>query len=288
MNLCQPSVVRSLMEEAGIAFRREYGQNFLIDQSVPERIADSCADRRDLLVLEVGPGIGCLTQELAHRYEKVVAVEIDRGLLPILAKTLGEYPNVKVINGDIMEIDLAALIAEEAEGRDAVVCANLPYYITTPILMRVLESGVPFRSLTVMVQSEVAARLAAKPGSADYGAITAVLGYYGTARRLFTVPAGCFMPAPKVSSAVVRIDLYDEKPYKPQNEKLFFETVRAAFGQRRKTLLNALGSIGLALSKEHLAAAIEAAGISPTLRGERLSTEEFVRLSDALAAASTL
>lgn len=284
MKLCQPSVVRALMEEAGIAFRRDYGQNFLIDQSVPERIAESCADREDVLVLEVGPGVGCLTQELALRYEKVVAVEIDKGLLPILEKTLGEYENVKVINSDIMEVDLAALIAEEAEGRDAVVCANLPYYITTPILMRLLESGVPFRSLTVMVQLEVASRLAAKPGSSDYGAITAVLGYYGTARRLFTVPAGCFLPAPKVSSAVVRIDLYEEKPYKPQNEKLFFETVRAAFGQRRKTLLNALGSVGLALSKEELAAAIESAGISPTVRGERLSTEEFVRLADALAA----
>ena len=272
------------MEEAGIAFRRDYGQNFLIDQSVPERIAESCADKSDVLVLEVGPGVGCLTQELALRYEKVVAVEIDKGLLPILEKTLGEYENVKVINSDIMEVDLAALVAEEAEGRDTVVCANLPYYITTPILMRLLESGVPFRSLTVMVQLEVASRLAAKPGSSDYGAITAVLGYYGTARRLFTVPAGCFLPAPKVSSAVVRIDLYEEKPYKPQNEKLFFETVRAAFGQRRKTLLNALGSVGLALSKEELAAAIEAAGISPTVRGERLSTEEFVRLSDALAA----
>lgn len=284
MKLCQPSVVRALMEEAGIAFRRDYGQNFLIDQSVPERIAESCADKSDVLVLEVGPGVGCLTQELALRYEKVVAVEIDKGLLPILEKTLGEYENVKVINSDIMEVDLAALVAEEAEGRDTVVCANLPYYITTPILMRLLESGVPFRSLTVMVQLEVASRLAAKPGSSDYGAITAVLGYYGTARRLFTVPAGCFLPAPKVSSAVVRIDLYEEKPYKPQNEKLFFETVRAAFGQRRKTLLNALGSVGLALSKEELAAAIEAAGISPTVRGERLSTEEFVRLSDALAA----
>lgn len=286
MNLCQPSVVRALMEEAGIHFRREYGQNFLIEPSVPERIAAACADRDDLLVLEIGPGVGCLTQELARRFSRVVAVEIDRGLLPVLEKTLAEYDHVTVLPGDIMELDIAAIIAQYAEGRDAVVCANLPYYITTPILMRLLECGAPFRSVTVMVQAEVAARLSAAPGSADYGAITAVLGYYGTARRLFTVPAGCFLPAPKVASAVVRIDLYDEKPYRPQNEKLFFEVIRAAFGQRRKTLQNALGAVGLPLSKEELAAAITAAGISPTVRGERLSTAAFVALADALSAAA--
>lgn len=269
------------MEEAGITFRKDFGQNFLIDPTVPERIADACADREDVLALEIGPGVGCLTQELALRYERVVAIEIDTGLIPVLEKTLAEYDNVRVINDDVMKIDLAALVAEEAQGRDVVVCANLPYYITTPILMRLLESGIPFRSITVMIQNEVAARLAAKPGSADYGAITAVLGYYGETKKLFTVPAGCFLPAPKVSSAVVRIDLYEDKPVKPQNEKLFFRVIAAAFGQRRKTLCNALGALGTH-SKEELAAAISASGFDPNIRGERLSTADFCRLSDAL------
>ena len=205
MDLCQPSVIRQLMEEAGIRFRKDFGQNFLINPAVPERIADSCADREDCMVLEIGPGIGCLTRELALRYEKVVAIEIDRGLLPVLAKTLADCPNAHVVNADVMKIDIPRLIKEEAEGRDVVVCANLPYYITTPILMRLLECGVPFRSITVMVQAEVATRLTAKAGESDYGAITAVLGYYGDVKRLFTVPAGCFMPAPKVNSAVIRI-----------------------------------------------------------------------------------
>ncbi len=283
MNLCSPRVVRSLMEEEGISFRKDFGQNFLIDPTVPERIADACADRENVLVLEIGPGIGCLTQELALRYDRVLAVEIDRGLIPILEKTMAEHPNVKVICADIMELDLADILEREAEGRDIVVCANLPYYITTPILMRLLECSVAFRSITVMIQAEVAARLAAAPGSSDYGAITAVLAYYGRAHRLFTVPPGCFMPAPKVSSAVVRIDLYGEKPYSPKDEKLFFRTIHAAFGMRRKTLPNALGALG-EFSKEQLISAITDCGLSETVRGERLSAEDFCRLSNRLAA----
>ncbi len=282
MNLCNPKTVRAIMEEAGISFRKEFGQNFLINQAVPEDIADACADKEDMLILEIGPGIGCLTQELALRYARVLAIEIDNGLIPVLAKTLGEYDNVRVIHGDVMKIDLAALVAEEAGGREVAVCANLPYYITTPILMRLLECGVKFSSITVMVQNEVAARLAAAPGKGDYGAITAVLNYYGTVKKLFTVPAGCFMPAPKVNSAVVRIDLYKESPYHPKDEKLFFSVIRAAFGQRRKTLSNALGTLG-GFDKETVKNAIEASGFLPTVRGETLSCEDFVRLSDTLA-----
>lgn len=282
MNLCHVPTIRALMEEAGITFRKDYGQNFLIDPTVPERIADACADRKDVLVLEIGPGVGCLTQELALRYERVVAIEIDAGLIPVLEKTLAEYDNVRVINDDVMKIDLAALVAEEAQGRDVVVCANLPYYITTPILMRLLESNIPFKSITVMIQNEVAARLSAKAGTSDYGAITAVLGYYGETKKLFTVPAGCFLPAPKVSSAVVRIDLYEDKPIKPIDTRLFFRVIAAAFGQRRKTLSNALGTLG-SHTKEELAAAIVACGFDPSIRGERLSTADFARLSDALS-----
>ena len=269
------------MEEQGISFRKEFGQNFLIDFTVPERIADSCADREDMLILEIGPGIGCLTKELALRYERVVAIEIDRGLIPVLAKTMAEFDNVRVVNGDVMEIDLPALIAEEAQGREVAVCANLPYYITTPILMRLLECGVRFSSITIMVQKEVADRLSAAPGKGDYGAITAVLGYHGTVKKLFTVPAGCFMPAPKVASAVVRMDLFRENPHHPKDEKFFFSVIRAAFGMRRKTLCNALCTLG-GFTKEEIQDVIAALGYAPTVRGETLSTADFVRLSDAL------
>jgi 16S rRNA (adenine1518-N6/adenine1519-N6)-dimethyltransferase len=270
------------MEEEGISFRKDFGQNFLIDPSVPERIAASCADRTDILVLEIGPGIGCLTQQLAENFDRVLAIEIDRGLIPVLCKTLSEYDNVRVVNADVMEVDLPALIEEEAGGREVAVCANLPYYITTPILMRLLECGVRFTSITVMVQNEVASRLAAKPGSSDYGAITAVLGYYGTVKKLFTVSPGCFMPAPKVSSAVIRIDLYREPLYQPLDEAFFLRVIRAAFGMRRKTLVNALGALGEGYTKEFLNEAVVACGFPLTVRGERLSTEDFVRLSDYL------
>lgn len=281
MDLCNLSVIRQVMADAGVTFRKEFGQNFLTNRMIPEDIADACADNGDCMILEIGPGIGCLTQELALRYKKVVAVEIDKGLIPVLSRTLGEYDNITVINADIMDIDLPALIDEHADGMDVCVCANLPYYITTPIIMKLLESGVKFRAITVMIQNEVAARLAAKPGSSDYGAITAVLGYYGTVKKLFKVSAGCFVPAPKVDSAVVRIDLYREPRFTPKNEELFRSIIRAAFEMRRKTLLNAL-SAKLPYSKEMILGAIRAIGQPDTVRGERLSTEDFVRLSDLL------
>ncbi len=282
MDLCQPSVIKQLMEEAGIRFRKDFGQNFLINPAVPERIADSCSDREDCMVLEIGPGIGCLTRELALRYEKVVAVEIDRGLLPVLSKTLADCPNAHVINADVMKVDLPRLIKEESEGREVVVCANLPYYITTPILMRLLECGVPFRAITVMVQAEVATRLTAKAGESDYGAITAVLGYYGEVKRLFTVPAGCFMPAPKVNSAVIRIDLHEKNPYEMKDRTLFFGLIKAAFGQRRKTLVNAIASSYQSFSKDCVVDALAKLGFSETVRGECLTTSDFAKLSDLL------
>ncbi len=283
MNLCNINTVRALMEEAGISFRKEYGQNFLINPMIPEDIADMCCECEDSLIVEIGPGIGCLTDALAKRYARVVAIEIDKGLIPVLSKTLAEHQNVTVLNADIMEVDLPSLVERYREGRAVSVCANLPYYITTPILMRLLESGVRFSSITVMVQNEVAQRLCAAAGSKDYGAITAVLGYYGTVRRLFRVPAGCFMPAPKVDSAVIRIDLYSEPRFKPKNEALFFTLIRAAFEMRRKTLGNALSAKLPQYSKEQLTKAIKAIGHTETVRGERLSTEDFVRLSDLLS-----
>ncbi len=283
MDLCNLNVIRGLMADAGITFRKEFGQNFLTNRIIPEDIADNCADESDSLILEIGPGIGCLTQELAMRYSRVVAVEIDKGLIPVLYKTLAEFDNVTVINDDVMKVDLPGLIEKYAEGRPVSVCANLPYYITTPILMRLLESGVRFSSITVMVQNEVAARLVAKAGSADYGAITAVLGYYGTARKLFKVSAGCFVPAPKVDSAVVRIDLYGEPRFDIKNERLFRNLIKAAFEMRRKTLQNAISAKMPQYTKEQITAAIIAIGHDEKVRGERLSTEDFARLSNELA-----
>ena len=204
-------------------------------------------------------------------------------MIPVLGKTLAEFDNVTVINDDIMKVDLPALIEQYAEGRPVSVCANLPYYITTPILMRLLESGVKFSSITVMVQNEVAARLAAKPGSADYGAITAVLGYYGTVRKLFKVSAGCFVPAPKVDSAVVRIDLYKDPIYDIEDEALFRNLIKAAFEMRRKTLQNAISAKLSHFGKEQILDAITAIGHDEKVRGERLSTEDFARLSNELS-----
>lgn len=282
MDLCNLSVIKSLMADAGITFRKEFGQNFLTNRMIPEDIADNCADTSERMILEIGPGIGCLTQELAMRYKKVVAVEIDRGLIPILSKTLADYDNVTVINEDIMKVDLRELVDKYSDGMPVSVCANLPYYITTPILMYLLESGVKFSTITVMVQNEVAARLSAKAGSSDYGAITAVLGYYGSVKKLFKVSAGCFVPAPKVDSAVVRIDLYDKCPYEIKDEKLFRNCIKAAFEMRRKTLENALSAMLGGFSKEQVASAIAECGFDPKIRGERLSCEDFARLSNAL------
>lgn len=283
MELCKLSVIKDLMNDAGITFRKEFGQNFLINKMIPEDIADNCADTSERMILEIGPGIGCLTQELALRYKKVVAVEIDRGLIPILSKTLAQYDNVTVINDDIMKVDLHALIAEHSEGMPVSVCANLPYYITTPILMRLLESGVKLSSITVMVQNEVATRLASPPGKADYGAITAVLGYYGTVKKLFKVPAGCFVPAPKVDSAVIRIDLYDEPPYQISDVDLFKSLIKAAFEMRRKTLQNAISAfLGSRFTREEILDAIKSIGHDELVRGERLSTEDFAKLANEL------
>lgn len=282
MDLCNINVIKSVMADAGITFHKEFGQNFLTNRIIPEDIADNCADTSDRMILEIGPGIGCLTKELAMRYKKVVAVEIDRGLIPVLEKTLSEYDNITVINEDIMKVDLPSLIEKYSEGMPVSVCANLPYYITTPILMYLLESGVKFSTITVMVQNEVAARLSAKAGSSDYGAITAVLGYYGSVRKLFKVSAGCFIPAPKVDSAVVRIDLYENCPYEIKDEKLFRNCIKAAFEMRRKTLENALSSGLGSFSKEQVAEAISLCGFDPKIRGERLSTQDYVTLSNHL------
>ncbi|MEE1356093.1 MAG: 16S rRNA (adenine(1518)-N(6)/adenine(1519)-N(6))-dimethyltransferase RsmA [Clostridia bacterium] len=282
MNLCNITTIKTLMQAHNISFRKEYGQNFLIENYVPENIADSAVSERTEAVVEIGPGIGCLTKELALRAPCVKAVEIDKGLIPVLALTLGEFRNVEVINSDVLKTDLRALI-EGYNERNVCVCANLPYYITTPIIMYLLESGIKFESITVMVQNEVASRLCAKAGSSDYGAITAVLKYYGQAEKLFTVPAGCFMPMPKVNSAVVRITPYSEPVYAPKDEKLFFRVIKAAFGQRRKTLVNALSHEFSHIGKEDIAKTIVDCGFDVNIRGEKLDCGDFCRLADAIS-----
>ena len=282
MNLCDLKTVKQIMAMFHLTFRKEFGQNFLTDRFVVEDIADECCFDENSTILEIGPGIGTLTYELALRRRQVVALEIDRGLIPVLKYTLEEFDNVRVINEDVMQTDLDALLAPYFAEGPVSVCANLPYYITTPILMKLLESGLPFEYITIMIQSEVADRLCAKAGSKDYGAITAVLAYYGEAEKLFVVPADRFVPAPKVNSTVIRIRLHRDKPCKPQNEALMFRTIKAAFGQRRKTLVNALGAGFPELTREQIAGVIEKCGHKPDIRGERLDIAQFTELSDEL------
>ena len=282
MNLCDIKTIKQIMAMFSLNFRKEFGQNFLTDNFVVEDIADNCCTDSQSTILEIGPGIGSLTKELSARYENVVALEIDHGLIPVLKYTLGDCRNVTVINEDVMKADLAGILAPYFERGKVSVCANLPYYITTPILMKLLESGLPFEYITVMIQSEVADRLCATPGDKNCGAITAVLGYYGAPEKLFTVTADRFIPAPKVDSSVVRIKLHENKPYVPIDEPTFFRTIRAAFEQRRKTLPNSLSSVFSELSKEELTAAIIECGHEANIRGEKLSVADFVALSDKL------
>lgn len=281
MDLCNVSGIKNIMSAFGINFRKEFGQNFLTCRKVVEDIADNCCDT-SRTILEIGPGIGVLTQELAIRYDNVVALEIDKALIPVLSYTLSEYNNVKIINEDIMKADISSILAPYFEKGNVSVCANLPYYITTPILMKLLESRLPFESITIMIQSEVADRLCARAGSPDYGAITASLSYYGKATKLFKVGASNFLPRPKVDSAVVRIDLYRELPLKPLNEAFLFRAIKSAFEQRRKTLSNALANGFSELSKDKLTDIIVSCGHRADIRGEKLDIADFVALSDKI------
>ncbi|MBQ8249058.1 MAG: 16S rRNA (adenine(1518)-N(6)/adenine(1519)-N(6))-dimethyltransferase RsmA [Clostridia bacterium] len=287
MRLTDLSTIREIMSRHGVSFQKKFGQNFLINPQVPTKIADAACVRPDdmpLGILEIGPGIGTLTRELAERADKVIALEIDTALIPILDETLADFPNTSVINQDVMKTDLTTLIENEflSQGMRVSVAANLPYYITTPILMKLVESRLPFETITVMIQKEVAQRLTAPAGDSEYGAITAALAYYGKTERLFTVPAGCFLPAPKVDSAVIRITLHKEPPVKVIDEAMLFKTIRGAFAQRRKTLANSLSTEFSHLGREGIAAAIAASGLDASIRGERLTLEDFARLADEL------
>lgn len=275
MELTNINDVRELLSSHGFHFSKAMGQNFLIEAWVPERIAEESGANRESAMLEIGPGVGCLTRELAMRAGMVKSVELDKRLLPVLAETLGNFENVEIISGDIMKLDLGEL---DFNGLTPRVCANLPYNITSPVITKLLESGL-FSSLTVMVQREVADRIAAKPNTAEYGAFSILCQYYADCKKLFNVPASCFEPRPKVESAVVRMDT--RKLDLECDEKLFWKIVRGAFNQRRKTLVNALSS-ALPNPKEEIAAAIESAGLSLNVRGEALGIEEFAKIAQRL------
>ncbi len=284
MDLCNIQEVRALLGRHGFHFSKSLGQNFLIESWVPQQIAASCGADETCGVLEIGPGIGPLTRELAHRAGKVVALELDKTLKPILAETLGDCPNASVLFQDVTKTDCAALVQEQFQGLTPIVCANLPYNITTPVITQLLECK-SFRSITVMIQREVAKRICAQPGTADYGAFSLLCQYHARCEYLFEVPKECFLPAPKVTSAVVKLEVLDQPPVEVVNEALFFRVVRAAFAQRRKTLLNALSSaFGGELTKEQLSSCIFSCNLPATVRGEKLGIVEFAQLSAALDA----
>lgn len=262
--------------------KKQYGQNFLTNAAIPARIVRESGIESACGVLEIGPGLGALTTQLCPAAAKVVAVEIDSEVIPPLLEKLKPFPNVTVIQQDILQTDLHALLGEHFPGMEVCVCANLPYYITTPILMKLLEGKYGFRSITVMVQKEVAERLCAKSGSDGYGAITASVSYYASVRRLFPVPAGCFSPKPKVDSAVIRLDLYREPPVTVESEEMLFEVIKAAFLQRRKTLCNALCAYFPFLTKEACARILQDCGLRVDIRGEMLSLEQFASLTNSL------
>lgn len=281
--LSDPKKTIEVIQKYQFAFQKRFGQNFLIDAHVLEKIISAAGITKDDCVLEIGPGIGTMTQYLAENAGHVVAVEIDRNLIPILKETLADYDNVTVINEDILRVDIKALAEEYNGGKPIKVVANLPYYITTPIIMGLFESGVPIDNITVMVQKEVADRMKEGPGSKDYGALSLAVQYYAEPEIVANVPPNCFIPRPNVGSAVIRLTRHKEMPVEVKDPALMFKIIRASFNQRRKTLQNGLGNAPeLPYTKEQIAAAIAEMGLTPTIRGEALSLAQFAQLSDIL------
>lgn len=280
-NLADPGVINDILKRHGFTFSKGLGQNFLVNPTVCPRMAEASGAGPGVGALEIGPGIGVLTAELAKRADRVVSLEIDQRLLPILQETLAEFEQVKILNADILKTDLHRLIAEEFAGLEVVVCANLPYYITSPVIMKLLEEDLPVKAITVMVQKEAAQRLCAQPGTRECGAVSAAVRFYAEPEILFPVSCGSFRPAPNVDSAVIRLQIRKEPPVKVYSRKKFFATVKAAFGQRRKTILNALSSL-LALPRDRVVQACQAAGLHASARAEQLSLQDFAALSNAL------
>ena len=282
-SLGNPQNTIAVLQKHQFTIQKKFGQNFLIDPRVLEKIMDAAMIGPEDFVLEIGPGIGTMTQYLCERAREVVAVEIDRALLPVLADTLSGYENVTVINQDILKVDIRALAREKNAGRPIKVVANLPYYITTPIIMELFESRVPVESITVMVQKEVADRMQVGPGTKDYGALSLAVQYYAKPEIIANVPPNCFLPRPKVGSAVIRLTRHAAPPVEVQDAHLMFSLIRASFNQRRKTLVNGLyNGGGFGLTKEELAEAVRGLGVPETIRGEALTLEQFARLADLI------
>lgn len=273
--------IKDILSRHGFTFSKSLGQNFLINPSVCPRMAELSGAGRGVGVIEIGPGIGVLTNELCKLADKVVAIELDKRLLPVLEETLGEYDNLKVVNADVLETDLHKLIEDEFSGMEVVVCANLPYYITSPVIMKLLEDKLPISAITVMVQKEAAQRICAEVGSRQSGAVTVSVNYYAKPEMLFSVSAGSFMPAPKVDSAVIRLNVLGEPPVKVNDEKKLFSVIKAAFSQRRKVILNSLSS-GLSLDKSKTAEVLEKSGVPLNARAEKLSLQNFADIANNL------
>lgn len=280
-NLSNINTIKKVFEKHGFSFSKTLGQNFLINPSVCPKIAEMGNAKKGFGIIEIGTGIGVLTCELAKRAEKVVAIEIDERLMPVLKDTLSEYDNIKIINADVMKINLSEVIRDEFERLDVAVCANLPYYITSPIIMMLLEERLPIKSITVMVQKEAATRLCAELGTRDVGAVSVAVRYFSTPKVLFNVSRGSFMPSPNVDSCVIRLDINENTPDGISDEKFFFKVVRGAFSQRRKTLANSVSS-SLGIEKAKVFEAIKQVGLSENIRPEQLKMQDFVMVSEAL------
>lgn len=278
--LYSPSYVKRILKQHGFRFSKSLGQNFLIDGNIVRSIVEKAEVGEEDYVLEIGPGIGTLTEELALRAKKVVAVEIDKKLIPILEQSIGKYKNVEIINEDILEVDLERLIEEKFQGKSVKVVANLPYYVTTPIVARLIEENLNIESIVVMVQKEVAERMAAPPGSKTYGSLSVLIDYFTKPEIVLSVPRTVFMPQPKIASAVIKLDL--KKDLEDIDSDKLFKVVRASFSKRRKTVLNALSSYGFHIDKDRVRESLEKAGIDPSERAERLSTEDFIEISKSL------
>ena len=282
--LGNPKNTIAVLQKYGFHFQKKFGQNFLIDPHVLDKIIVYSGITNQDFVLEIGPGIGTMTQYLCENAREVAAVEIDQNLIPILNETLKEYENITILNEDILKLDINRLVEEKNQGKPVKVVANLPYYITTPIIMGLFESHVPIKSITVMVQKEVADRMQVGPGTKDYGALSLAVQYYAKPEIVANVPPNCFMPRPKVGSAVIRLTVHEKPPVQVKDEKLMFQIIRAAFNQRRKTLVNALyNASDLGFSKEEIQECIDKLGIPVTVRGEALTLEQFARLSDSFS-----
>ena len=278
--LSSPSATKRIVEKHGFKFSKSLGQNFLIDSNVVDNIVEGANIGPEDFVIEVGPGIGTLTREIAKRAKNVIAVEIDKSLIPILENTLSDVENVELINEDILKMDIKKVIDEKLEGKRVKLIANLPYYITTPIVMRFIEEEIPVSSIVVMIQKEVADRMNAVPSTKDYGSLSVAVQYYCETEIVTNVPKTVFIPQPKVDSTVIRLDVLENPKIKVVDKKLFFKVVKGAFSKRRKTILNCLGSYDMGVSKEDIKRILESAGIDPVRRGETLSIDEFARLSN--------